>query len=277
MIAPTGLLRQRRRLLHRRARAHRTDRASHEHGQGQRPARPAAASTPPWEEARDFDALPLEAIECLFDSASIALAMRSPVRAALVSTRPPAARGGRGPDRVAFMRTSRSIPRRRRSPRRCATCCRYGAVSARISHVSRSPPALAWTLGPLRQRLPRDVAAARHAAADRRGCVARVAGDLLSRTRVDRRGPDEQLLPSTTHVTLAWGRDYADVSPVRGVILGGGEHSSMSAWTCCGLDARVPLRPLVLIRFHLTPREVRARRKVRRVNRPRRVNTRSSR
>jgi transglutaminase-like putative cysteine protease len=37
--------------------------------------------------------------------------------------------------------------------------------------------------------------------------------------------PTNNLLPSTTHVTLAWGRDYADVSPVRGVILGGGEHA----------------------------------------------------
>ncbi len=26
------------------------------------------------------------------------------------------------------------------------------------------------------------------------------------------------------HVTLAWGRDYADVSPLRGVLLGGAEH-----------------------------------------------------
>jgi transglutaminase-like putative cysteine protease len=26
-------------------------------------------------------------------------------------------------------------------------------------------------------------------------------------------------------VTVAWGRDFGDVSPVRGVILGGGEHS----------------------------------------------------
>ena len=27
------------------------------------------------------------------------------------------------------------------------------------------------------------------------------------------------------HVTIAWGRDYDDVSPVRGVILGGGKHT----------------------------------------------------
>ena len=37
--------------------------------------------------------------------------------------------------------------------------------------------------------------------------------------------PTNNLLPSTTHVTLAWGRDYGDVSPIRGVILGGGQHS----------------------------------------------------
>jgi transglutaminase-like putative cysteine protease len=37
--------------------------------------------------------------------------------------------------------------------------------------------------------------------------------------------PTNNMFPSTTHVTLAWGRDYADVSPVHGVILGGGQHS----------------------------------------------------
>ena len=37
--------------------------------------------------------------------------------------------------------------------------------------------------------------------------------------------PTNNLLPSTTHVTLAWGRDYSDVSPIRGVIVGGGAHS----------------------------------------------------
>jgi transglutaminase-like putative cysteine protease len=26
------------------------------------------------------------------------------------------------------------------------------------------------------------------------------------------------------HITLGWGRDYSDVSPVRGVILGAGQH-----------------------------------------------------
>lgn len=37
--------------------------------------------------------------------------------------------------------------------------------------------------------------------------------------------PTNNLLVSTSHVTLAWGRDYGSVSPIRGVIVGGGEHS----------------------------------------------------
>jgi transglutaminase-like putative cysteine protease len=37
--------------------------------------------------------------------------------------------------------------------------------------------------------------------------------------------PTNNVLPSTGHITLAWGRDYGDVSPIRGVILGGGGHS----------------------------------------------------
>ncbi len=37
--------------------------------------------------------------------------------------------------------------------------------------------------------------------------------------------PTNNLLPSTDHITIAWGRDYSDVPPVRGVFLGGGTHS----------------------------------------------------
>jgi transglutaminase-like putative cysteine protease len=36
--------------------------------------------------------------------------------------------------------------------------------------------------------------------------------------------PTNNLVPSNGHVTLAWGRDYSDVSPLRGLILGGGAH-----------------------------------------------------
>ena len=36
--------------------------------------------------------------------------------------------------------------------------------------------------------------------------------------------PTNNLLPDTEHITLAWGRDFGDVSPLRGVILGGDTH-----------------------------------------------------
>jgi transglutaminase-like putative cysteine protease len=37
--------------------------------------------------------------------------------------------------------------------------------------------------------------------------------------------PTNRQLANADYITLAWGRDYADVSPVRGVFLGGGAHS----------------------------------------------------
>jgi transglutaminase-like putative cysteine protease len=37
--------------------------------------------------------------------------------------------------------------------------------------------------------------------------------------------PTNDLTPRDKHITLAWGRDYDDVSPIKGVILGGGRHS----------------------------------------------------
>lgn len=36
--------------------------------------------------------------------------------------------------------------------------------------------------------------------------------------------PTNNMMPSTEHITLAFGRDYQDVSPVSGVLLGGGDH-----------------------------------------------------
>lgn len=36
--------------------------------------------------------------------------------------------------------------------------------------------------------------------------------------------PTNGTIPGEDHVTVAWGRDFGDVSPLRGVILGGGPH-----------------------------------------------------
>ncbi len=37
--------------------------------------------------------------------------------------------------------------------------------------------------------------------------------------------PTNNLLPGENHITLAWGRDYGDVTPVKGVVMGGGTHT----------------------------------------------------
>ena len=47
--------------------------------------------------------------------------------------------------------------------------------------------------------------------------------------------PTNNIVPWNGHVTLAWGRDYGDVSPLRGLILGGGTHT---------LKVAVDMKPL---------------------------------
>jgi transglutaminase-like putative cysteine protease len=36
--------------------------------------------------------------------------------------------------------------------------------------------------------------------------------------------PTNNVMPFDQHLTLAWGRDYSDVTPVKGTVLGGGAH-----------------------------------------------------
>ncbi|KAF0143358.1 MAG: Transglutaminase-like [Rhodospirillaceae bacterium] len=37
--------------------------------------------------------------------------------------------------------------------------------------------------------------------------------------------PTNDTIPSVEHITIAWGRDYDDVSPLKGVVMGGGAHT----------------------------------------------------
>jgi transglutaminase-like putative cysteine protease len=37
--------------------------------------------------------------------------------------------------------------------------------------------------------------------------------------------PTNNLIAGENHITLAWGRDYGDVTPVKGVVMGGGVHT----------------------------------------------------
>lgn len=36
--------------------------------------------------------------------------------------------------------------------------------------------------------------------------------------------PTNNLLPSTQHITIGWGRDYSDIAPMRGIIISSGLH-----------------------------------------------------
>lgn len=47
--------------------------------------------------------------------------------------------------------------------------------------------------------------------------------------------PTNDQIPAEHHVTVAWGRDFADVSPVRGVIVGGGDQQ---------IGVRVEVQPI---------------------------------
>lgn len=47
--------------------------------------------------------------------------------------------------------------------------------------------------------------------------------------------PTNNHVPTTEHVTVAWGRDYGDVSPINGMVVGGGEHE---------VEVAVDMRPL---------------------------------
>ena len=36
--------------------------------------------------------------------------------------------------------------------------------------------------------------------------------------------PTNNIIPAEQHITIGWGRDYADIAPLKGVILSGGKH-----------------------------------------------------
>ena len=55
--------------------------------------------------------------------------------------------------------------------------------------------------------------------------------------------PTNNLLPDTEHITIAIGRDFGDISPLRGIILGGGSHEPEVAVTVTPLDAAARTAP----------------------------------
>jgi transglutaminase-like putative cysteine protease len=51
--------------------------------------------------------------------------------------------------------------------------------------------------------------------------------------------PTNDQIAGDQHVTLAWGRDYADVAPIKGVVLGGGGHTVEVAVDVEAVEAEV--------------------------------------
>jgi transglutaminase-like putative cysteine protease len=55
--------------------------------------------------------------------------------------------------------------------------------------------------------------------------------------------PTNNVVPSDGHVTLAWGRDYGDVSPLHGLVLGGGAHTLKVAVDMEPIESAQPTSP----------------------------------
>lgn len=63
--------------------------------------------------------------------------------------------------------------------------------------------------------------------------------------------PTNDVVVATSHVTLAWGRDYGDVTPVKGINMGGGDHT---------IEVEVRVEPLASIPVPVEVRRVAGRR-----------------
>ncbi|HEX4086031.1 MAG TPA: transglutaminase family protein [Chthoniobacteraceae bacterium] len=53
--------------------------------------------------------------------------------------------------------------------------------------------------------------------------------------------PTNNVLVADRHITVAWGRDFSDVSPVQGVVVGGGSHSLRVGIDVAPIEETTPL------------------------------------
>ena len=190
------------------------------------PSVPRPSDTPPWEAALDRAALPLEAVECVFDSTLIRAS------AELAAYARPSFPAGR-PLLEAVTDLTRRVHEDFTFDPKATT------VATPLTEVFKSRRGVCQDFARLEIACLRSLGlAARYVSgyletvpppgtprllgADASHAWLAVYCPEIGWIDVD---PTTNLLPSTRHVTLAWGRDYSDVSPLRGVILGGGQHS----------------------------------------------------
>jgi transglutaminase-like putative cysteine protease len=187
---------------------------------------PAPEDTPPWEQATDRDTMPFEAIEFVFDSqesralfgietyARVSFPPGRPLLAAVIDLTARINREFTFDSKATTVATPLAeVFASRRGvcqdfARLEIACLRSLGIPARYisGYLETDPP----------ENTPRLLGAdASHAWLDFH-CPD------VGWIPVD---PTNNLMPSDRHITLAWGRDYSDVSPIRGVILGGGAHT----------------------------------------------------
>ena len=187
---------------------------------------PTPSDTPPWETVADRTGLPLDALECLFDSS---LVPASPQLAAYARAAFPPGRPlleavleltRRIHDEFTFDREATTVttPLADVFKSRRGVCQDFARLEIGCLRSLGLPAR--YISGYLETVPPAD--SSRLLGADASHAWLAVYCPEAGWIPVD---PTNNLLPSVTHVTVAWGRDYNDVSPIHGVILGGGKHT----------------------------------------------------
>lgn len=207
------------------------------------PEPPPAASTPPWEEIRTaLDGngfpLPVEASEFVHDSPLVPSveALRDYGAQSLLPGRPilEAARELTARIKADFAynpgATDISTPLADVFAGKAGVCQDFAHVE--IAALRAHGLAAGYVSGYIRTVHSRDEIALRGADASH-AWVAVWCGEAAGWVHLD---PTNDLVAHEDHVAVAWGRDFADVSPLRGVILGGDSHSYGVAVTLIPAD-----------------------------------------
>jgi transglutaminase-like putative cysteine protease len=196
------------------------------------PAPPPASETPPWEEMRKMLTgegfpEPIKAAEFIHESPLVPLdeALRDYGAKSFTTGRPilEAARELTTRIKADFEyhpgATDISTPLHEVFEGKAGVCQDFAHLM--IAACRAHGIAAAYVSGYIRTVSSKEEAALRGADASH-AWVAVWCGETAGWVHLD---PTNDLVASQDHVAVAWGRDFSDVSPLRGVILGGGKHS----------------------------------------------------
>jgi transglutaminase-like putative cysteine protease len=196
------------------------------------PDPPPAAATPPWEEIRtaligDGFPVPVEASEFVHESPLLPEvdALKAYGARSFTPGRPILAAARELTQRIKADfeyhpgATDISTPLAEVFAGRAGVCQDFAHVE--IAALRAHGLAARYVSGYLRTVRSKDEVALRGADASH-AWVAVWCGEAAGWVHLD---PTNDLVAKEDHVAVAWGRDFADVSPLRGVILGGESHS----------------------------------------------------